>query len=63
MQEEQSASAEEDEFSDRASSKSGIRISEQLENSRKVIDEQLNQSVEINESAKELSELSSELEL
>ena len=60
--EEQSASAEEMSSAIERVARAVSEISEQLENSRKVIDRQLNQSVEINESAKELSELSSELE-
>jgi methyl-accepting chemotaxis protein len=60
--EEQSASAQEMSSAIERVARAVSEISEQLENSRKVIDRQLNQSVEINESAKELSELSSELE-
>ena len=60
--EEQSASAEEMSSAIERVARAVSEISEQLENSRKVIDRQLNQSVEINESAKELSELSSGLE-
>ncbi|HOP24705.1 MAG TPA: methyl-accepting chemotaxis protein [Defluviitoga sp.] len=60
--EEQSASAQEMSSAIERVARAVSEISEQLENSRKVIDRQLSQSVEINESAKELSELSSELE-
>ncbi|PNR99713.1 methyl-accepting chemotaxis protein [Petrotoga miotherma DSM 10691] len=59
--EEQSASAQEMSTAMDRVAKAVTEISEQLERSRSVIDEQVKQGVGINEEAKELSELATEL--
>jgi len=59
--EEQSASAQEMSTAMDRVAKAVTEISEQLERSRSVIDEQVKQAVGINEEAKELSELATEL--
>ncbi|ABX31561.1 methyl-accepting chemotaxis sensory transducer [Petrotoga mobilis SJ95] len=59
--EEQSASAQEMSTAMDRVAKAVTEISEQLERSRSVIDEQVNQAAGINEEAKELSELATEL--
>jgi methyl-accepting chemotaxis protein len=59
--EEQSASAQEMSTAMDRVAKAVTEISEQLERSRSVIDEQVKQGIGINEEAKELSELATEL--
>ena len=59
--EEQSTSAQEISLTMDRVAKAITEISQQLENSRKIIEEQLNQSVQTSNDAKELSEISQEL--